>query len=172
MKYYITSDHHFGHTNIIKHCHRPFDSVDDMDKAMLDNWLSVVGKNDIVYFLGDLALRNWGSYYSKLSGQIHFIRGNHDKMSNTALLNHKKTLSVSNLKEIKYKDIHITLCHYAMRSWNKSCHGALHFYGHSHGNLFPVERAYDVGVDINGFMPILLDDAIDLARTYWHLKNL
>jgi hypothetical protein len=29
----------------------------------------------------------------------------------------------------------IVLCHYAMRVWNRSHHGAWHLYGHSRGNL-------------------------------------
>ena len=75
---YLTSDQHFGHSNIIKHCHRlqfmtdaersVMESGDDnaisqlriswestarMDKALLDNINSVVGENDTLYHLGD-----------------------------------------------------------------------------------------------------------------------
>ena len=28
---FFTADHHFGNTNIIRHCGRPFQSVEEMD---------------------------------------------------------------------------------------------------------------------------------------------
>lgn len=36
MKEYITSDLHFGHKNIIKYENRPFNSIDEMDKAIMN----------------------------------------------------------------------------------------------------------------------------------------
>ena len=35
---YFTGDQHFGHANIIKHCNRPFSSIDEMDKSLLEKW--------------------------------------------------------------------------------------------------------------------------------------
>ena len=53
---FFTSDHHFGHTNIIKFSERPFDSVEEMDEELIKRWNSKIGKNDKVYHLGDLGL--------------------------------------------------------------------------------------------------------------------
>ena len=47
-----TSDHHFGHANIIGYCARPFSDVDAMNKAMVDRWNDVVGDGDEVWILG------------------------------------------------------------------------------------------------------------------------
>jgi calcineurin-like phosphoesterase family protein len=41
----------------------------------------------------------------------------------------------------------VTLCHYGMRVWPASHHGAWHFFGHSHGRLPNHGRSRDVGVD-------------------------
>ena len=46
---FLTSDTHFDHENIIKYCSRPFNSKDEMNKAMISNWNSVVGDSDTVY---------------------------------------------------------------------------------------------------------------------------
>ena len=55
---YFTADHHFGHANIIRHCNRPFQNVEEMDMALLSNWNASVKPQDTVYILGDLFFRN------------------------------------------------------------------------------------------------------------------
>ena len=37
LTFYFTADLHFGHSNIIRHCGRPFCSVEEMDQALLEN---------------------------------------------------------------------------------------------------------------------------------------
>jgi calcineurin-like phosphoesterase family protein len=48
MPIWFTSDQHFGHSNIIKHRRRPFSDTQEMDKALLAKWSSVIGSRDIV----------------------------------------------------------------------------------------------------------------------------
>ena len=43
---YVTSDTHFNHKNIIEYCNRPYSSVEEMNKAIIDNWNSVVKDED------------------------------------------------------------------------------------------------------------------------------
>jgi calcineurin-like phosphoesterase family protein len=50
---WFTSDTHFGHNNILKFCKRPWNTVEEMDEALINNWNAVVGTNDIVFHLGD-----------------------------------------------------------------------------------------------------------------------
>lgn len=35
-KLFFTSDHHFGHANIIKFCNRPFKDVDEMNEVLIE----------------------------------------------------------------------------------------------------------------------------------------
>jgi calcineurin-like phosphoesterase family protein len=41
--------------------------------------------------------------------------------------------------------------------------GSVHCYGHVHDSYNHYGRSYNVGVDVNGFKPVLLDDIIDIC---------
>ena len=56
MNYYI-ADCHFGHQGAIRFDHRPFDTVEEMERVMISNWNAVVSSRDTVYILGDFC---WG----------------------------------------------------------------------------------------------------------------
>lgn len=78
---WITSDTHFNHANIINYCARPFKDVEEMNSTIINRWNNVVGKEDIVWHLGDFALggaEEVSKFREKLNGKIYLIRGNHD----------------------------------------------------------------------------------------------
>lgn len=84
MTTYFTSDLHYNHANIIKYASRPFNSVEEMNEALIKNWNNTVGKNDAVYFLGDLCFCNSQDLIElvqKLNGYKNIILGNHDNHS-------------------------------------------------------------------------------------------
>jgi len=83
MKYWFTSDTHYFHDNIIKHTHRPFKNVEEMNETMIKNYNSLVKPEDVTYFLGDFAWKNHKQILKRLNGHIIFILGNHD--NHTAL---------------------------------------------------------------------------------------
>lgn len=155
---WFTADHHFGHKGIIKYSNRPFANVDEMNESLIDRWNAVVKKGDRVYYLGDLSFLPrpiTDVIVNRLNGQIYFIKGNHDKMSNDFYTTNFVT--VDDLKEIYVGAQKIVLCHYAMLVWNGSHHGAWMLHGHSHGSLHVDRTAkrMDVGVDaVPGYRPI------------------
>lgn len=75
MNTFFIADTHFGDHRILKYENRPFDTVEKMDTAIVSNWNSTVGPDDIVYHLGDVGE---ASYISKLNGIKYLIKGNHD----------------------------------------------------------------------------------------------
>lgn len=53
MKFFFTSDTHFGEQRTLELSRRPFQNTAEMDKTIIDNWNKKVGKDDVVYHLGD-----------------------------------------------------------------------------------------------------------------------
>lgn len=172
MNYWFTADTHFGHANIIKYCNRPFKDSVEMNETIIENWNKVVGKQDLVFHLGDFCFAKedgvFDLYLKRLNGLIVFIKGNHDR---TAWRNrHKFYAAHDSYHEVEIGGQDITLCHYAMRVWNKSHHGAWHLYGHSHGSLpdDPNALSFDCGVDCHNYTPINFDEvAAIMAKKNW-----
>jgi calcineurin-like phosphoesterase family protein len=98
MKEFFISDTHFGHTNIIKYENRPFNTVGEMDEYIIKQWNSVVSDGDLVYHLGDFFLTYTDrqmEIFDRLDGDIILIRGNHDRQSDTKLI-----------ERIGFKEVH------------------------------------------------------------------
>lgn len=156
MATFFTSDTHLGHANIIRYCARPFASVGEMDGGIITAWNAVVQPDDDVWHLGDFAYRNsraTSSYLARLAGRKHLVWGNHDSAETRCLSGWASSQAMA---EITVDGIRIVLLHYAMKVWPRSHHGALHFYGHSHGTLPGDSQSLDVGVDCWGFRPVRL----------------
>lgn len=164
---FFTSDHHFGHENIIKYCNRPFENAREMNEALIQRWNEKIKPRDTVYHIGDFGLtykENLLAIVERLNGKIHLITGNHDS---AALQIRNKFQWVKEYYELKVKDPdckngvqRIILFHYAMRTWRGSGRGNWHLYGHSHGTLPDLEDSlsFDVGVDCHDFYPLSYDE--------------
>ncbi len=150
----FTSDNHFGHANIIKHCDRPFKDAHHMNVEMTDRWNAVVRPDQTVFHIGDFAFRGRDAqhYLDMLNGKVILIRGNHDRPNNDKFFH-----EVHDLAELVVdKDQRIIMCHYAMRTWNHSFRGSWMIHGHSHGTL-PLlmdRKSLDMGVDCWNYTPI------------------
>lgn len=172
---FFTSDCHIGHKNIIKYCNRPFDCVDDMNHTIISKWNDAVSYNTRVYCLGDICFARKDEQFremiGQLNGKITLILGNHD---NFKMVRRNKDLfeEVVPVKEIRHDGQTIVLNHYAQRTWNKSHHGSIHLYGHSHGTLPPYGYSFDVGVDSWNFAPVSWTQVKEKLKTLTpHLIN-
>lgn len=159
---WFTSDTHFDHANVIKYCNRPFAHKDEMNEAMIENWNSVVKPGDTIYHLGDFSFGKEPSViFRRLNGNKIFIMGNHDRQKTSQL----PWQSVHTYFELKLNGRFIVMCHYAFRAWNKSHHGALNFFGHSHGTMPMNSQQIDVGVDCWNYTPVNLDQIEERIKT-------
>ena len=160
-KVWFSADFHFGHSNIIRYCDRPFGSAAEMDEAILDRVNESVKADDELYFLGDFCIggpKVAAAYRQKIRcKKVYFVLGNHDRVIKKIV---DQFVWVKEIAEVNIRNQPIVLCHYAMRVWHHSGRGAWQLYGHSHGKLPAAEgsRSMDVGVDTNGFRPYSFDE--------------
>ena len=156
MSLFFTADTHFGHRSIARM--RGFSSAAAMDELLISNWNERVSEQDDVWVLGDFTMRaprHPGHYLDRLNGRKYLIRGNHD---------HRQTLiskgwhEVVDYKVLDQEQTRFVLFHYPMREWESAWRGAIHLYGHVHGNLRPTAQSCDVGVDCHDYYPIRWDE--------------
>lgn len=89
---FFTSDHHFGHANILKYedanrrnAHGgKFASIEKMDEYLIKQWNATVAPGDLVYCLGDLSYKQHTleAVLPRLNGTKILIVGNHDPYFN------------------------------------------------------------------------------------------
>lgn len=135
VKTFVIADTHFGHENIIKLANRPFANAKEMDDVLIDNWNSVVGHTDVVFFLGDFAWKNPEEYFNRLRGYKVLVVGNHDKNSiNLPWDNKHQRLSFDGGGSFKRK---LVLDHYPIMDWDGRYRGSIHLHGHTHKHMEP-----------------------------------
>jgi calcineurin-like phosphoesterase family protein len=159
---FFSSDHHLNHVNILKHCQRPFQTIEDMNEKIIDNHNSVVSPKDTVYFLGDFMwhsnVEETKKMLQRLNGRKHLLFGNHDNVNVMEKMVELKSLaSAQQVLDLKIDHRHYWLSHYPHRSWPSRTHGSAHLFGHCHGLLSPHGRSFDVGVDAWDFSPVSLE---------------
>lgn len=99
MKTFFISDTHFHHANILHFTTngdtdrlRPsFQSVEAMNRYMVERWNSVVTPDDKVYHLGDVTISSstWAlDIIAELNGRKVLIKGNHDRAKVSAYMKH------------------------------------------------------------------------------------
>ena len=157
MRYFFTSDEHYGHSNIIKYCNRPFENVEEMNETLIRNHNLMVGKGDVVIHAGDFSLmkkEEVGKIVERLNGEHIFLQGSHDRWGS----------NLPFLWEKKIEDLQIVVCHYPMLSWPRSYHGSWLLHGHTHGRMETYPGILDIGVDCWDFYPV---DWETIRRNLW-----
>ena len=133
------ADMHFDYDSIIAYDNRPFDSVEEMNEALIANWNRVVtDPEDLTWILGDFCsgdAERWCELLSRLNGRKALILGNHDDPS---VLNAEAVRAqledVAEYREITDQGRHVVLCHYPILAFRDHYFGWYHLYGHVHAS--------------------------------------
>jgi len=165
MAVFFTSDTHFGHGGALGLYRRPFASVAAMNEGLAERWNETVGFDDVVWHLGDFAIRQRpgvvAELLARLNGRKHLVAGNNDPPATAELAGWE---SVQPYAEMTVEGVSVVLCHYPFRSWRGMGKGWINLHGHSHGRLKPLPQQFDVGVDVWDFRPVTLSEILQRRR--------
>lgn len=156
MKTFLISDTHFNHANILNfktkegELLRKFPDVYHMNQYMINAWNKVVGPEDKVYHLGDIAFANFTvikEIFDNLNGTKVLIKGNHDnlKLSQYAQI-FKDVRATHSLDNIILS--HVPIHPMSLDRWKGNVHG------HLHNNVIPDKRYYNVSVERINYTPV------------------
>lgn len=186
-KIWFTSDSHYGHKNIVRGTTewtidqrqlasgnvlgvRDFDTVEEMNQRLIDNFNSLIPEDGILFHLGDWSFggeQNIPKFRNELKvKEIHLITGNHDCFEERGNWDHIFTTRQKYL-ELEVGKMVFCLFHFPIASWNGIRKGWFHLHGHQHwqgDNRFGNGRMMDVGVDGNDLKPYKLTDIFDLLK--------
>jgi calcineurin-like phosphoesterase family protein len=163
---FVWSDTHFGHKNIIKYCDRPFWDLDDMSQKLIDNHNNVVGDDDLVIWVGDVAFMNddrANEILSYLKGDRILIIGNHD-------------MDRGKVKNLDFKEKHLiyalpglhppmVFTHYPLENCPPDW---INVHGHIHNNHDTNSLQHiNVSVEVIDYTPMHWHRLVEIARTRW-----
>ncbi|MBB1062639.1 metallophosphoesterase [Limosilactobacillus fastidiosus] len=163
---FVTADTHFLDEHLLgidKFAPRPFLTVEQMDQEIVQNWNELVGENDTVYHLGDIAVyfaKPQSKAYEKifeilnsLNGHLVLIKGNHDNRGlfkylakNNYFFEGKPKFSFHDVGVLlKYDHCQYYLTHYPMMLGIAP--QIINLHGHIHHYAVPAKENINVGID-------------------------
>lgn len=170
---YFTSDLHFCHDREFIYKPRGFNTVWEMNNAILKNWNNIIKYDDIVYILGDLMLNDneeGVELLKNLNGKKRIILGNHDTNARITLYdNIYNTEVIGYADRLDYNGYHFYLSHYPTFIANLDGKRSLkqrmiNLFGHTHvKDKFYQDNPtmYNVALDAHNNTPVSIEQIIE-----------
>lgn len=150
---WLIADIHRGHKNI--HKYRNFDSNEEHDALIKENYHNVVTKRDIVFFLGDIAfthealaeIKTWQAFKKVL------IVGNHDLERGITMQDLCNTYDEVYAFR-RYKEFWLSHC----PIHPDELRGKVNIHGHVHDKTIDDERYFNVSMENINMSPINIEE--------------
>lgn len=175
-KIWFSSDHHFGHQNIIKYCKRPFKDVTEMDEKLISNWNECVSKDDEVYYLGDFCFYKDIDVVKKLlknlNGKKHLILGNHEDTFKVNSWVSAGFYSVHTSLSLTHLGHKLYLAHTPESKKQLGLSDVIFIHGHVHNNTPAIyvddsrEIIVNVCVENWSYRPIEINELFEKVRVF------
>jgi calcineurin-like phosphoesterase family protein len=170
---YLSAELHLNHNQPFIYETRGFNTVGEMNKAIIKNFNSIITWEDDLYLLGDCFLGDLNEglkLFNQLPGKIHLIWGNHDTDTRkVALAQCHNVIEVIGFAGIlKYRKYHFYISHYPTATTNfndceKPLKGRiLSISGHTHSmDKFEPCGSYNVAIEAHGCCPVSIEQIIN-----------
>ena len=188
IKTFWWSDPHFSHKNILEFENRPFKNIDEHDRALIENYNSVIGHQDRCIWVGDCfitAKERARGIMERLNGVKIVVLGNHDHTP-TQMMALGFHFACQQM-QIKIAGYDVLVSHYPYKFEGETKHEIkyanlrpndnglwlIHGHMHSKGPKF-LNKMINVGVDHWDFKPIphsFFEGYIQKKEAEWLKKN-
>lgn len=183
MAIFLTADTHFNQEKILEKVasrQAQFETIQEMNQTIIENWNQRVGDDDIVYHLGDVCHKKSKkkelNVLLELNGKITVIKGNHELKKH---MEHLYSLSKSFSQKIQVSDVGLMLVHEGIEYYlthfptlvGEMNENRRNFHGHIHSRTLNYSNCLNVGIDSPEVgdrpfgAPILLEEAIAALDT-------
>lgn len=188
---YWSADLHINHVNI---CYstsswanketstRRFDSINQMNKTIIENINKEVGYDDHLFLLGDHLFRfkstqDYETLFSRFTcNNIYILYGNHCHRENLSQIKLEKVKYIGDYLEIQVGGKLICMSHYPFTYWHDNHKESWNLFGHIHGNYTSPKKQLDVGVDsafkiFGEYRPFSFEEIREIMNTKQEIKH-
>lgn len=161
---WMTSDFHFNHNKKFIYEARGFDSIEQMNKKIIENYNSKVRKDDIVYILGDCALGDIDSaseLLKQLNGHKYLAYGNHDTENKIGFYKENKIFEdIQFGYRLTYHKKTFLLTHFPTLVYEFG--KTYNLFGHTHSSIKIDDNVnmYNISLEANNYYPNCLDSIL------------
>lgn len=166
MNTFLCADLHLSHKGIVKFLRsdsvtkeRPWNTIEEMDEALIENWNKVVKPKDTVIVLGDIIInRSALPKLARLNGNKELIKGNHDVFRDEEYLQYFSKVHAMKVMD-NFICTHIPIHPCSIERWSGN------FHGHLHSNIVKIldenidTRYLCLSMEQIDFTPISFEDA-------------
>ena len=164
---FLIADTHIGHRNILKFepFHRPFNSIEEHDEAIVERWNSVVRPNDHVWHLGDVLFgKKSFDVLARLNGTKKLILGNHDHYPNQEYLKYfTKIFGVAELGGCILSHVPVSPTQFTRYKAN--------IHGHTHSGSVGDARYICVSAEHINLTPVPLEIILERVNETLRMQN-
>lgn len=176
---FFTADLHFCHNKDFIYNSRGFNSIEEMNEKIVDNFKSEIGSTDELYILGDLMLNDNEKgleLIASIPGFKWIIIGNHDTQSRIEAyrsLENCDVIGFSSLKKISKRNS-FYLSHYPTITSNGMEKAPICLHGHTHSKD-PLEYSHfncvNVGLDAWDCKPVHIEQIYNIKLNSMNYKK-
>lgn len=160
--FWFISDTHFFDRNILTFLRKDgsllrsgFNSIEEMNELIVENWNKVVKPEDRVYHLGDVAFSKKDlEILNRLNGSKILIKGNHDTLELKEYIKYFKDIRAYKvISELGFIFSHIPIHPDGLK-------GRLGYniHGHLHEKIYSDKHYINISVEQTNYCPLSLED--------------